>query len=244
MSTAAALVIGDEILTGKVQDQNSYTLAKVLFQRGVQLKSIETVPDDIDVIVASLQKLSASVRYVFTSGGIGPTHDDKTYEAVAKAFGRQLLYHEPTKEALCAYLSARGKLHLLNESRLKMALLPTPCHIISIPQLWVPLVVVENVYVLPGVPDLFAHMLEGAASCFEGLPFYRVLLYTHRSEGDIAYELARWQAAFMNVSIGSYPRYDQADYAVMVSLEGRDKMAVELAAQQVAGSIEAFRWVR
>ncbi len=233
MSTAMALIIGDEILSGKVLDQNSHTLARILFDCGVKLLRIETISDDVDEIASCLQRMSKLAQYVFTSGGIGPTHDDKTYEAVAKAFDRKLIYHEPTLQGLKAHLGAGENSKPLNEARMKMALLPTPCETIPTLGVWMPLVVVENIYILPGVPKLFEYMLEGAKTNFVGQKFTRELLYTQKSEGDIAVVLAQVQEAYPGVAIGSYPRYDSPDYRVMVSIEGRDADAVKQAAADI-----------
>lgn len=238
MSTAAMLVIGDEILSGKVQDKNSHTLAQVLFEQGVDLIKIEVVPDDIDTIVSCVQRLSADHTYVFTSGGIGPTHDDKTYEAIAKAFDRKLEYHDSVLNQLQDHYRKIEK--PLNEARKRMALLPSPCDIIDIEALWVPLVVVKNVYIFPGVPELFDYMVKNAKHYFVGNKKERVLLYTMLSEGDFAEKLTEIQAQFPNVAIGSYPRYHAEKYNVMVSLEGVDNKALKDAVSLTKEAIEGF----
>lgn len=225
MVCASALVIGDEILTGKVQDANSVVLARMLFDRGVPLLRIEVVPDQVDEMISCLRRLSKTHDYVFTSGGIGPTHDDRTYEAVSKAFDRPLAYHQATLNTL--------KERPGSESRFKMALLPQPCEILSTPGLWVPLVVVENVYVLPGIPSMFAHMINGIKDRFSGPPIERVLLYSPKPESEIALELEAVQNTYPRVAIGSYPKDGVGEYRVMVSLEGTDRKAVLEAADQV-----------
>ncbi len=240
MTTACALIIGDEILTGKVQDANSYTLARVLFERGVRLLRIETVSDDIDEIGQTVRKLSGLADYVFTSGGIGPTHDDRTYEAIAKAFDRGLALHAPTLEKLRMDLQQRYPDAVLNDARKRMALLPDPCEIIGVERLWVPVVVVENVHILPGVPSLFSYMINGIKQRFRGEVCERIIIYTRKSEGDIAEDLSRVQHAFPSVAIGSYPEYDKATYKVMVTFEGVDVETVHKAARQVERAIDGF----
>lgn len=239
--TAACLVIGDEILTGKIQDKNSHTLARVLFERGVRLLRIETVPDDLTDIAASVRRLSERFSFVFTSGGIGPTHDDKTYGGIARAFARRLLYHAPTLERFEAYQEAKGR-GPLNEARRRMALLPEGCEVWTTGDLWVPLVVVENVHVLPGVPELFEQMLLAHAHRFAGAPLWREELYTERFEGDIAEALDRAQAEHPEIAIGSYPQYgDEVGFRVKVTLDGLPREAVEALAARLEAALPARR---
>lgn len=240
MSLASALIIGDEILSGKVQDENSIVLARMLFERGVRLSRIEVISDDIEEIAASVKRLSDAYDYVFTSGGIGPTHDDKTYEAIAKAFNLEMAYHE----VVLAQFSEQHRLFLsekpFNLARKKMALLPRPCEIIQTEGLWLPLVVVKNVYILPGVPSLFEKLIHGIKNRFHGPAIERILIYTLSAEGDIATDLENIQNTFPKVAIGSYPRTNDA-YKVMISLEGTDHQAVQEAASLVEVAICGFR---
>lgn len=238
---AGLVVIGDEILSGKIRDENTFTLAKVLFERGVELARVETIPDDVEEIARTVRRMSEAYRWVFTSGGIGPTHDDKTYEGVARAFGRKLRYRDDVLARMEEHYRARGK-GPLNEARKRMALMPEGCELIEGEQLWVPVVVVENVHVLPGVPALFASMLEGMRERFSGARRHRVVLYTQRYEGDIADALAREQAGHPSVAIGSYPQYGaEKAYNVMVTLEGVDASLVEAMAERLEREIEGRR---
>jgi molybdenum cofactor synthesis domain-containing protein len=239
--SASALIIGDEILSGKIQDENSLVLARTLFEQGVRLTRIEVIPDDIDKIASCVRQMSKESDFVFTSGGIGPTHDDKTYEALAKAFGLKMSYHPETLRGFVEYQTLYAPDKPLNEARKKMAFLPEPCEIIHTEGLWVPLVVLGNVYILPGVPSLFARMLEGVKHRFKGPAIERVLIYTQKSEGDIAAELEAVQNAFPQVAIGSYPKYGLPEYMVMLSLEGTDKEAVHEAARLVEAAVEGYR---
>lgn len=240
-SSAACLVIGDEILTGKVHDRNSHLLAQVLFERGVRLQRIETVPDELTDIAQSVRGLSERFTYVFTSGGIGPTHDDKTYAGIAQAFDVGLAYHQPTLDAFAAYYEARGK-GALNDARKRMALIPAGAEVWETPDLWVPFVVMHNVHVLPGVPELFERMLMANAHRFEGTPLFRTMLYTDSAEGDIADVLAQAHEAHPNVAIGSYPKYGRdAGYSVKITLEGLPAGEVQALADQLCATLEA-RW--
>lgn len=240
-SSAACLVIGDEILTGKVHDRNSHLLAQVLFERGVRLQRIETVPDELDEIASSVRRLSERFTYVFTSGGIGPTHDDMTYAGIAQAFGVGLGYHKPTLDAFAAYYQSRGRGEL-NEARKRMALIPEGAQVWSTPDSWVPFVVMANVHVLPGVPELFEKMLMANAHRFTGIPLFRIMLYTDSPEGDIADTLAKTQAAHPNVAIGSYPKYGRdAGYSVKITLEGLPEAEVRGLASELREALGA-RW--
>ncbi|MFZ9889354.1 MAG: competence/damage-inducible protein A, partial [Myxococcota bacterium] len=238
-TTAALLIIGDEILTGKVQDQNTATLARCLFRRGVALRRVETVPDEIAEIAVALRRMSAAYTWVFTSGGIGPTHDDKTYEAVAQAFGRALAYDESVLARMREHYEERGRGEL-NAARRRMALLPSGSDVLPVPALWVPVVVVENVYVLPGVPVMFERMLDAVADRFVGERLHLVVLHTDAYEGDIAAAMEEAQRQNPTVRIGSYPQFRKSrECNVMVTLEGTDPTAVEALADALLGPLSA-----
>jgi molybdenum cofactor synthesis domain-containing protein len=239
--TAAFVVIGDEILTGKVQDTNTHTLARVLFERGVRLERVETIPDVVDDIAATVRRLGHAFDLVFTSGGIGPTHDDRTYEGVACAFERKLVFHEGLLAQMAAHYAERGK-GALNEARKRMALLPDPCELWQTQGMWVPVVIVENAHVLPGVPQLFEALLLGVAERFGGTRRHRVVLHTDRLEGDIAEPLSLEQARWAEVAIGSYPQYGpDKSFAVMVTLEGENALLVEEIADRLCAAIAGRR---
>jgi molybdenum cofactor synthesis domain-containing protein len=242
MTTAAMLVIGDEILTGKVHDSNSHALARVLFSRGVRLRRVVVVPDDVDDIAESLRALSRAHDHVFTSGGIGPTHDDVTYEAVARAFGRTLTLHAPTFERMRAhYIAKDGNDGALNAARRRMAELPSGAEVL-LPgaNLWVPVVYVENVYVLPGIPSLFELLLDGMKERFTGEPIHRRLVYTWKPEGDIAAGLDSLQKRYPMVQIGSYPHPGAKDHRGLVTLESTDAENLVRAAAEARILVDGF----
>lgn len=224
--TAAFLVIGSEILSGQVQDQNTSVLAKMLFHNGISLVRTETVLDSVKDIAQSVVQLSQKHTYVFTSGGIGPTHDDVTYESIAQAFERRLEYHQPSLKKMQEYYQIHYPTSVLNEARKRMVLLPMPCQVIEIDGIWVPLVQVENVYIFPGVPELFAQMVHGVETLFLGTPKMRVFILTQMHEGDIAEFLSDVQRKNPEVGIGSYPAGAGASYCVKVSVEGMDAKQV------------------
>jgi molybdenum cofactor synthesis domain-containing protein len=227
MPKASAIIIGNEILNGKVQDANSQTLARVLFDCGVSLKLIETIPDHTETIVQTVRKHAEEYDLVFTSGGIGPTHDDITYDAVAKAFNRPLVLHTETVKRYTEFYGREP-----NEARKKMALLPSGAEILWTESIWVPTVFLEPVYILPGVPELFTKMLLNLRSRFTYQGFTRALVYSQKLEGDIAFDLEQVQQKYPELEIGSYPQKEQ----VMLSIEGIDANKV----QQAAHEIEKF----
>jgi molybdenum cofactor synthesis domain-containing protein len=262
--TAACLIIGDEILTGKVHDANSHALAKALFDHGIRLARVETIPDDVEGIAEAVRRLAAKHDHVFTSGGIGPTHDDLTLEAVGRAFDRELAYHAPTLEKMTAFYAARDRdaqrselsgdrPPTLNRARKKMALFPTGAEVITdesaaAPGLggrastaWVPIVKVENVYVLPGVPGLFNTLLARLVPTLAaGTRLHRRRIYTLLPEGEIADTLSAEDAAHPEIAIGSYPHYDADDHKVMVTLEGENAAAVDALAEKIRAAIQGF----
>ncbi len=225
---ASAIIIGNEILNGKVRDANGHVLAQTLFACGVSLKKIEVIPDNREIIAGTVHKHAAEYDLVFTSGGIGPTHDDITYDAIAYAFDRGLAIHEPTVQR---YTDHYGRAP--NQAQLKMALLPEDCEVLWTPNLWVPTVYIAPVYVLPGIPELFSGMLEALKPRFSYKPFERALVYTNQPESQIAAPLEAVQNQFPDVEIGSYPQRIDAGFRVMLSVEGADADRVKQAAAEI-----------
>jgi molybdenum cofactor synthesis domain-containing protein len=224
MRTAGLLVIGNEILSGKVVDTNSPYLAKELRELGVDLLRILTIPDEVDLIARETRAMSDAFDYVFTSGGIGPTHDDLTMESVAKAFGRRLVLNESMCERI-----ARNQTEPLNESQRKMAMLPEGAKAVDAGDLWFPIVILENVHVFPGIPQLFEKKFEAIRDRFRGDPFHLKQVFVTRHESDIAQSLHDLLGDFPNVMLGSYPRLGETHYRVLLTLESRDLSYLERA---------------
>mmetsp|Transcript_7152 Transcript_7152/g.12871 ORF Transcript_7152/g.12871 Transcript_7152/m.12871 type:complete len:287 (+) Transcript_7152:706-1566(+) len=242
--TAAALIIGNEILSGKVRDTNTSYLASLLFSRGIILKRVEIIPDHLPTISESVLKLSSTHTYLFTSGGIGSTLDDITYQSIAHAFNLQLL---PNQSIINQMKLLSTNTNPINNARLRMATIPSPCRLIFTPGLWVPICCVnENVFVLPGVPWIFEKMLEANKAEWgsEGGGKHVETLYTDVLEGDLAEDLERIEREFgPDVEIGSYPNVNrhkkELEYNVMVTLEGWDHDKVKRAAQRLRPLIHA-----
>jgi molybdenum cofactor synthesis domain-containing protein len=224
-STAAILLVGNELLSGKVDDQNARFLIGELRELGVALRRIEVVPDVTEEIAASVRALSARFDHVFTSGGVGPTHDDVTLAAVAAAFGMEVARHPELERLLRESYGER-----LHARDLRMADLPVGARLEYGPggpgSIW-PAVVVRNVWVLPGVPAIFRRKFQALRELFRSGAFFARALYSRAGEGEIAGVLDQAVAAFPDVEIGSYPHPDAVDYRVKITVDGRDRRAVD-----------------
>jgi len=217
MSTAAILVIGNEILSAKVQDENGPFLARELRGLGVDLRRIETVPDEVPLIVDALSRCRSQARWVFTSGGIGPTHDDVTIAAVAQAFGRKVVQDERTLELL------RRKFgDPLKPALRRLAEVPDGARVEFHEGYLFPVISIENVTVLPGVPSLLQEGFLRIRERFRVTPIHSRALYFAVGESTLAEHLDATVARFPSVAIGSYPRFDAADHRVKVTFDGRD----------------------
>jgi len=217
MATAGILIIGNEILSGKVIDTNSPYLCRELRTLGVDVERILTIPDDVSVIAREVRALADSHDVVFTSGGIGPTHDDLTMDGVALAFGRKMEQNASIAERIAR---AQGKPP--NDSQLKMAMVPEDAALIDAGDLWFPVVVVENVYVLPGIPELLRKKFESVRERFRGVPVLLKRVFVKRRESDIATELNALLDEFPELMLGSYPKIGEESFHVLLTLESRD----------------------
>jgi molybdenum cofactor synthesis domain-containing protein len=224
MPTAGILVIGNEILSGKVVDTNSPYLCRELRALGVDVERIITIPDEIGVIAEHVKGMSERFDFVLTSGGIGPTHDDLTVDGVAAAFGRSLEHSESILERM---RRAMGKEP--NASQRKMALIPSGATLLDAGDLWFPLVVVENVYIFPGIPELLRKKFESARERFRGVPFVLKRVYVRSMESEIAEDLHAVLREFPELLLGSYPRIQEEAFRVLLTLESRDAGYVQRA---------------
>jgi FAD synthetase len=234
VSTAAIVVIGNEILSAKVADENGPWLARQLRALGVDLRRIETVPDEVPVIVDSLRRAREAGKWVFTSGGIGPTHDDVTIAAVAQCFGLRVVPDERILSSLRTHFGER-----LNPARRRLADVPEGATIDWCPGSLFPVISVENVAVLPGPPVLFQEGFARIRDRYHAAPIFSRALYFAIGEGSLAEHLDAAVAEFPAVSIGSYPRFDDADYRVKVTFDGRDEDEVRRAAVFLRSRIPA-----
>jgi molybdenum cofactor synthesis domain-containing protein len=230
MSSAGIVIIGNEILTGKVQDENTPYLLRELRRQGVDVPRVHVISDVISEIARDVAEFSRAFDYVLTSGGVGPTHDDVTMEGVAEAFGVPLEQNAEMTQMLLTALRGREP----NASHLKMCTLPVGATLIASKDLWFPLVQVRNVFVFPGIPRLLQAKFDAARDTFRGEPVYLRRVYVSLIESDIAADLNELLVEFAELMLGSYPRTSaEADYMTMLTLESRDEDYAERAAQSL-----------
>ena len=229
--TAGILVIGEEILSAKVEEENARYLVRELRELGVAVRRIDIIPDEIDEIAEAVRGMSGRYDHVFTSGGVGPTHDDVTMAAVAKAFG---LRPARNLELEAKIRSAMGS--NLHERDLRMADIPDGARLLYGPDgnraRW-PVVAVKNVYVLPGVPEIFRLKYAMMREQYRSGPILSRAVYSSEGEGLIAATLDAVVAEFPGVAVGSYPRFDAAEYKVKITVDGRDAALVERATSRI-----------
>lgn len=219
--TAAMLVIGDEILSGRTRDSNMYFLAGALTQHGVDLREVRMVTDDHADIVAAVQALSAAHDHVFTSGGIGPTHDDITADAVAEAFGAPIGIRDDARDLLLAFFASRGV--EATEGRMRMARIPDGASLIENPVSVAPGFTIGNVHVLAGVPSVFEAMVASVLPAIDGgPPMLSQSLRVELPEGEIAGPLGKLASDHPELSIGSYPFHDKGVFGANIVVRGRD----------------------
>jgi molybdenum cofactor synthesis domain-containing protein len=224
MPTAGILIIGNEILSGKVVDANSPYLCAELRVLGVDVERIVTIPDVSEAITREIKAMSEAYDWVFTSGGIGPTHDDLTMDAVAAAFGVPMVRSESIVERI-----ARAQGAPASESQLKMAMVPQGSLLIDAGDLWFPAVIVGNVHIFPGVPPLLRKKFESIRERFRGVPFVLRRVFVSRRESDIVASLNELIGEFPELMLGSYPRYEADAFLTLLTLESRDAQYVQRA---------------
>jgi len=201
--TAALLVIGDEILSGRTQDRNVAQVAKWLNLQGIRLAEVRVVPDVTEAIAAAVNALRAQNDYLFTTGGIGPTHDDITVDAIAHALGVPVVVHPRARATLETYYATRGG---LTEARLRMARVPEGAELIENPMSGAPGIRVGNIFILAGVPHIATVMLEALSGKLEGgRPVLSRTIGTFTPESEVADILRETEAAHPGTQIGSYP---------------------------------------
>jgi len=231
--TAAVLLIGDEILSGRTKDANLGYIADYLTVLGIDLKEARVVSDDEADIVAALNALRARYTYVFTTGGIGPTHDDITADCVAKAFGIGIDHHPEAVAILREHFKARGIEE--NESRMRMARIPDSAELILNSVSKAPGFHIGNVFVMAGVPKIMQAMLDAAApKLIGGAKMLSRTVTLNMGEGDAAKRLKEIQTAHDGVMIGSYPFEQEGRFGTNIVVRSRDETAMNAAADEVA----------
>ena len=230
--TASMLVIGDELLSGRTQDANMHYLANQLTKIGINFCEARFIRDDAAVIVSNIVELSTKFDYLFTSGGIGPTHDDITTDCVAEAFGRQVSVRSDALNILKKYYDGKGI--ELNEARLRMARIPEKADLIENLISGAPGYIIENVYVMAGVPKIFQSMLQTILpNLKKGSPTLSLSIKLYKGEGDIALELEQIVKAFSKLNFGSYPFNENGIHGTNIVIRGKDKKLMIKAEEKV-----------
>lgn len=236
--TAAMLVIGDEILSGRTRDSNMHHLAQVLTGHGIRLREMRVVPDEHNRIVAALNDLRAAHDHVFTSGGIGPTHDDITADAVAAAFGVGIDVRDDARAILVAHYQRTGM--ELNAARLRMARIPDGAILIDNPVSAAPGFTLGNVHVMAGVPAIFQAMVAGVLPTLAGgAPLLSQALDVPRGEGEIAAALGELAARYADLSFGSYPWVRNGAFGTQIVIRGSDGARLDAAMVELAALVRA-----
>jgi len=217
--TACVLIIGNEILSGRTQDANLAFLARGLTELGIRLREARVIPDDAGVIVSTVNAVRIAFDYVFTTGGIGPTHDDITAQCVADAFGVPLIVHPEAKRLLETHYPPGH----LNEARLRMAMVPEGAVLLPNPISRAPGFQIGNVFVLPGVPSIMQGIFEQLKHRLVGGPkMLSRSISCHLGEGTLAKDLGELQARYPDLEIGSYPYFRRGDFGVTLVLRGTE----------------------
>jgi molybdenum cofactor synthesis domain-containing protein len=236
--SAAMLVIGDEILSGRTRDANMHFLAGELTKHGIDLREVRIVSDDPDAIVTAVQALSAAYNHVFTSGGIGPTHDDITADCIATAFATHIDIRDDASALLAAHYTKSGL--ELNVARLRMARIPDGAKLIENPVSIAPGFSLRNVHVMAGVPTVFQAMVASVLPTLTGgAPLLSQTLRIHRGEGDIAGPLADLASDFPGLAIGSYPFQKNGAFGSNIVIRGSDGAQVDAAMVRLAAIFPA-----
>ncbi len=222
------IVIGDEILSGRTRDSNLHYLAKALTGHGINLREARVIADDPDAIVNAVKELSATYTHVFTSGGIGPTHDDITADNVARALGAPIGVRDDARALLEARYASTGQ--ELNEARLRMARIPEGAELIDNPISAAPGFSLKNVHVMAGVPAIFEAMLQGLLPRLTGgAPVLSQSLTVMRPEGDVAAPLRDLAARYPDLSMGSYPFQREGAFGTQLVIRGSDATRLDAA---------------
>jgi molybdenum cofactor synthesis domain-containing protein len=220
--TAGIILVGNEILSGKIVDANASYLCHELRALGVEVRRITVIPDEIDLIATEVARFGADYDVVFTSGGVGPTHDDVTIEGVARAADVPVIRHP----ALVALLQGYYK-DALTDAHLKMAEVPDGAELLVDESVRFPTILMRNVYILPGVPEIFRRKFDAIRERFRDQPIFLKNVFVRIGEGTLADHLNALLRDYPELLLGSYPEFSNPEYKVKVTLESRDGAFLE-----------------
>jgi FAD synthetase len=232
--TAGIVIIGNEVLSGKTRDTNSHFFCTELRQLGVEVQKISTIQDDVQIIGKEVATFSDRFDYVFTSGGVGPTHDDVTIEGVAHGLGVKVVRHPDIEGRMRQRLGDQ-----VNEARLRMANVPEGATLLATEAPFAAIVKIRNIYIFPGIPRILEERFHAIKERFRDTPYYLKNVYVRYGEGVIASILNELLVNFPNLMLGSYPVLELPDYKVKVTLESKDANYLEQALRAFIASLPA-----
>ena len=232
--TAGIVIIGNEVLSGKTHDTNSHFFCMELRQLGVDVQKISTIQDIIELIGEEVAKFSKSFDFVFTSGGVGPTHDDVTIDGIAHGFGLKVVRHPDIERRMRQRLGAD-----INEARLRMANVPEGAELLATEALFAPIIKIHNVFIFPGIPRILQERFHAIKERFRDAPFFLKNVYVKYGEGIIAEPMNDLVANYPDLMLGSYPVLDMPEYKVKVTLESKDVAYLERALNSFLASLPA-----
>lgn len=236
--TAALVIIGNEILSGRTQDTNLNWIATKMSDQGIKLIEVRVVPDEEDAIIFAINELRPKVGYVFTTGGIGPTHDDITSETIAKAFGAEFGINADARKILLDYYKSESE---LTPARLRMAHMPVGATLIDNPVSGAPGFQMENVYVMAGVPRIMQGMLDSILPTLSsGKPYLSNTISCELAESKIAETLGNIQKQYESVDIGSYPHFRSGSVGLALVLRSTDNDNLHAATQDVVDMVRSY----
>jgi molybdenum cofactor synthesis domain-containing protein len=230
--TAGIIIIGNEVLSGKTQDTNSHYLAKELRALGVELRRVVVIPDEIELIGREVADFSREFDFVFTTGGVGPTHGDVTMAGIARGFGVEVARHPALERRLRERHGAN-----INEARLRMAEVPAGAELVGDWSLFGPVAKMKNVYIFPGIPKVLVDRFEAIKEGFRESPYFLKIIYSKEGEGVIAGILNDLLVSFPDLLLGSYPVLDHPDYRVKLTLESKDRAYLERAFDELLSAL-------
>jgi len=238
-NTAGIVLIGNELLSGKVVEANAAYLCRQFRELGVEVRKISVIPDEVELIAREIREFQPAFTWVFTSGGVGPTHDDVTIEGVARGLGASVVRHPELVARLREVYQDR-----LNDARLKMAEIPDGAELLAMDSLVVPVLAIRNVFIFPGVPEIFRQKFEAIKEQFRESPFFLRTVFLCAQEDRIAHYLTAVLRSYPNLEIGSYPEAGQVDYQVKITMESKDQVYLDAAYQYLCTLLPAQFVVR
>jgi molybdenum cofactor synthesis domain-containing protein len=237
--TAGIVLIGNELLSGKVVDANAAYLCKEFRALGVDVRKISVIPDEVELIAREVTEFARAYDWVFTSGGVGPTHDDVTIEGVARGLGVPVVRHPELLARLGQFYQGQ-----LNPARLKMAEIPDGADLLAEDSMIVPVVAVRNVFVFPGVPEIFRQKFDAIKERFRESPYLLTSVYVRIGEGTLAAHLNAMLDRFPDLLCGSYPEFSNPDYRVRVTLESKSRDYLDAATSDLLARLPPEALVR